>query len=105
ALPRIPPLRAQLSFNFPYRGLTVTPEWIVSAKQNKVDRHETPTDGYSLLNIKASYVWPMQHTAHILAVSGYNLTNESYRLHTSFIKDLAPEIGRGVKVSYSLRFF
>ena len=47
----------------------------------------------------------MQHMAHILAVSGYNLTNENYRLHTSFIKDLAPEIGRGVKVSYSLRFF
>jgi len=105
ALPRIPPLRAQLSFNFTYRGLTVTPEWIVSAKQNKVDRYETTTNGYSLLNVKASYVWPMQHMAHILAVSGYNLTNESYQLHTSFIKDLAPEIGRGVKVSYSLRFF
>ena len=42
---------------------------------------------------------------HILSVTGYNLTNELYRNHTSFIKDLAPEIGRGVKFGYSLRFF
>ena len=47
----------------------------------------------------------MQHMAHILTVSGYNLTNELYRNHVSFIKDLAPEIGRGVKVGYSLSFF
>jgi iron complex outermembrane receptor protein len=38
-------------------------------------------------------------------VRGYNLTDETYRNHTSFIKDLAPELGRGVKVSYSVRFF
>ena len=43
--------------------------------------------------------------AHILSVAGYNVTNELYRSHTSFIKDLAPEVGRGIKVSYSLRFF
>ena len=42
---------------------------------------------------------------HVVGFSGYNLTNERYRHHTSFIKDLAPEIGRGVKVTYSLRFF
>ena len=53
----------------------------------------------------ASYVWPRQHLVHILSVVGYNLTNELYRNHTSFIKDLAPEIGRGVKFGYSLRFF
>ena len=105
ALPRIPPLRGQLSFHLPYRGLTVTPEWIVSAKQSKVFRHETATDGFSVFNIKASYVWPRQHMVHVVGFSGYNLTNERYRHHTSFIKDLAPEIGRGVKVTYSLRFF
>jgi iron complex outermembrane receptor protein len=38
-------------------------------------------------------------------VKGFNLTNELYREHTSFIKDLAPEIGRGIKFSYSVRFF
>ena len=50
-------------------------------------------------------MWPRQHLVHILSVAGYNLTNELYRNHTSFIRDLAPEIGRGVKFGYSLRFF
>ena len=28
-----------------------------------------------------------------------------YRNHSSFIKDLAPELGRGVRVTYMVRFF
>ena len=42
---------------------------------------------------------------HILSVRGYNLTDALYRRHTSFIKDLAPEVGRGVKLAYSMRSF
>ena len=105
ALPRIPPLRGQLSINVPYRGLTITPELSFAAKQDRVFRNETKTDSYLVFNLNASHVWPGQHTTHILSLSAYNLTNELYRNHTSFIKDLGPEIGRGVKVSYSLRFF
>jgi len=52
-----------------------------------------------------SHTLAQGHVAHIFAVRGYNLTNELYRNHTSYIKDLALEVGRGVKVSYSLRFF
>ncbi len=105
ALPRIPPFRGELSVDLPYRGLTVTPELVFAARQDEVFRDEAPTDGYSIVNVKASYVWPMGHVAHMLTVTAFNLTNELYRNHTSFIKDLAPEIGRGVKVGYSVRFF
>ena len=105
ALPRIPPLRGQLSVDVPYRGFTITPEWIFASKQDRVFRDETETEGSSVLNVRASYVWPRQHMVHIVSVAGYNLTNELYRNHTSFIKDLASEIGRGVKFGYSLRFF
>lgn len=105
SLPRIPPLRGQVSVDIPYRGFTITPEWIFAAAQNQVFRNETQTNGHSLVNLKASYVWPLQHVAHILSVTGYNLTDELYRSHTSFIKDLAPEIGRGVKLAYSMRFY
>ena len=104
-LPRIPPLRGQVSIDIPYRGFTISPEWTVAAAQDRVFRNETATDGYSVFNLKASYVWSMQHKVHILSVTGYNLTDQLYRSHTSFIKDLAPEIGRGVKLAYSMRFF
>ena len=105
ALPRIPPLRGQVSVDIPYRGFTISPEWTVAAAQDQVFRNETETEGYSVFNLKASYVWPLQHMVHVLSVSGYNLTDALYRSHTSFIKDLAPEIGRGVKLAYSMRFF
>ena len=105
ALPRIPPLRGSVSVDFPYRGFSFTPELLFAGKQDSVFRGETETDGYAVVNVKTSYVWPRQHMAHILTVSAFNLTNTLYRNHTSFIKDLAPEIGRGVRVGYSMRFF
>ena len=105
ALPRIPPLRGTFSVDFTHQGLTVSPEVIVAARQDNVYGEETVTDGYSVVNLNASYVWARSHVAHIVSVTGYNLTNELYRSHTSFIKDLAPEIGRGIKFGYSMRFF
>ena len=104
-LPRIPPLRGTLSLDIPYGGFTLSPQLEFAGRQADVFRGETETDGYSVVNLRASYVWPRQHTAHILSFTGYNLTNALYRNHTSFIKDLAPEIGRGVRVNYSVRFF
>ena len=76
-----------------------------AARQDAVFRGETETAGYSVFNVHASYTWPRQHAAHVLTFTGYNLTDTTYRNHTSFIKDLAPEMGRGIRVGYSLRFF
>jgi len=58
------------------------------------------------LNVKAQYTLARTHQAHIFVVNAYNLTNELYRMHTNFIKAFAQEeIGRGIKFTYSLRFF
>jgi hypothetical protein len=38
-------------------------------------------------------------------VTAHNLTNRYYRLHTSFLKDLAPDLARGAEVTYSVRLF
>ena len=104
-LPFIPPLRGTLSLDLPYGGFTVSPRLSFAARQDDVHRSETETAGYAVVDLRASYVWPGQHTAHVLTLTGYNLTNALYRNHTSFIKDFAPESGRGVRVGYSLRFF
>jgi len=104
-LPRIPPLRGTLSLDVPFGGLTISPELMFAGRQDRIFRGETETRGYSVVNLDASYIWPRQHVAHVLSFTGYNLTNALFRNHTSFIKDLAPEMGRGVKVGYSLRFF
>ncbi|MXZ70668.1 MAG: TonB-dependent receptor [Acidobacteria bacterium] len=104
ALPRIPPLRGTVNLDIPYGGFTLSPQVEFAGRQADVFRGETETEGYSVVNLRASYVWPRQYTAHILSFTGYNLTNALYRNHTSFIKDLAPEMGRGVRLNYSVRF-
>ena len=104
-LPRIPPLRGTLTLDVPYGGFTLSPELMYAARQDALFRGETETAGYSVLNVRASYTWPRQHAAHVVTFTGYNLTNTTYRNHSSFIKDLAPEMGRGIQVGYSVRFF
>ena len=104
-LPRIPPLRGTLSLDIPFGGLTISPELLFAGRQDRIFRGETETRAYTVVNVDASYIWPRQHVAHVLSFTGYNLANALYRNHTSFIKDLAPEMGRGVRGGYSLRFF
>jgi iron complex outermembrane receptor protein len=104
-LPRIPPLSGRLALEIPWGGLAVEPEVLVTANQDNVFRDEVPTPGSTVLNLGLSYLVGRGHATHTIAVRAYNLTNEVYRLHTSFIKDLAPEMGRGVKVTYAAKFF
>jgi iron complex outermembrane receptor protein len=105
ALPRIPPLHGNVTLEMPAANFTIEPELEWAARQGRVFTSETPTGGWATLNLGLTYVVTRAHLSHLVSVRGYNLTDETYRNHTSFIKDLAPELGRGVKVSYSVRFF
>jgi len=105
AVPRIPPLSVRVELEVPWRSLRFSPEVVFRAKQSNVFREETTTDGSTVFNFGLTYLMLRGHTTHAITFQGYNLTDENYRLHTSLIKDLAPEIGRGVRLSYTVRFF
>lgn len=104
-LPRIPPFRARVGLDFRYKDLSVRPEAVFAADQDKIFPLETRTAGYGIINVGASYTIGRQHQAHIFSVNAYNLTDKLYRNHVSFIKELVPEIGRGVRFGYTIRFF
>jgi iron complex outermembrane recepter protein len=56
--------------------------------------------------VSASYSFATgPRTAQTISVTTFNLGDRLYRNHLSFIKEFAPEIGRGVRVNYTLRFF
>lgn len=103
-LPRIPPLRGTLGLDWRYKALSVRPELIAANRQGRVFDHETPTAGYVVFNLSTSYTVVTGRAAHIFSVGGYNLGDTLYRNHLSFIKEIAPEIGRSVRLNYSLRF-
>jgi iron complex outermembrane recepter protein len=104
-LPRIAPLRGRLGLELRYRDLSVRPEFVGVGRQDRIFSNETPTAGYGTANLTASYILSRPHAAHIFSVNAYNLNDKLYYNHISFIKEISPEIGRGVRFTYTVRFF
>lgn len=104
-LPRIPPVRGRFGLEFLAGGFRIEPEAVVASEQDDIFPTETRTAGYTIFNLRGSYTIPQERFAHVLTVNAFNLGDRLYRNHVSFIKDLAPEIGRGVRVAYTIRFF
>ncbi len=104
-LPRIPPLRGKLGVDWSHGGWRIEPTLIVAAQQHQTFTAETRTPGYAVVDLKASYTFATQHLGHQVSLDVFNVGDSLYRNHASFIKDLAPEIGRGVKLTYMMRFF
>lgn len=104
-LPRISPMRGHVGLDLHYQNFSVKPEFIAVGRQDRIFTNETPTAGYGTVNVIAQFIIPTKHTANIFSVNAYNLNNKLYYNHISFIKDISPEIGRGVRFSYTVRFF
>jgi iron complex outermembrane receptor protein len=104
-LPRIPPLRGRAGFEYRARGFSFRPEMRLVSDQNRLFENESRTAGYAMMNVRASYTLARQHAAHIFGIDAFNLGDRLYRNHLSFIKDAAPEIGRGIRFTYTLRLF
>ncbi len=105
SLPRIPPLRGRVGIELRYKGLLLNPEVVMAKDQDRVFPTETRTAGYTVFGLSGSYLFAGQHAAHIISFNAFNLGNRLYRNHLSFIKEFAPEMGRGLRVTYTLRFF
>jgi len=55
--------------------------------------------------VNSSYTIAQQHLVHVLSASLFKLSDRLYRNRLSFIKDLAPEIGSGMRFTCTVRFF
>jgi iron complex outermembrane receptor protein len=104
-IPRIPPLRARFGLDWHVLGVRVKPMVTFAASQDRVAENETPTDGYALLDLALSYSLERGSQQHQITLRFDNITDELYRNHSSYIKDLAPEMGRTVRLSYSATLF
>lgn len=104
-LPRIPPARGRLGLDAHWRGFSFRPEWVLAAPQSQLYANETRTAGYGTVDLTAGYLWAQAHVLHSISLTLYNAGDRLYRNHVSLVKDYAPEIGRGLRLSYTLRFF
>lgn len=97
-LPRIPPLElgTDLTWHAARWSAGVDARWI--DEQDRVAAEETVTDGYTLLGVSLGYRFLFPQAAVDVVLKGENLTDEEARVHTSFLKDLAPLPGRNVRL-------
>ena len=111
-LPRIPPLRGRLGLRYQYNAFQIGADVSLVNSQNRVFTtplaggalNETPTDGYGLFKAYAAYSFVSGTTLHTLALRVDNVGNTLYRSHLNYLKDLAPEVGRDVRLSYTIKF-
>jgi iron complex outermembrane receptor protein len=104
-LPRIPPLRGRMGLEIRLKNLLLNPEVVMTKDQDRLFPNESRTAGYAVFGLSGSYLIAHGHAAHIISFNAFNLGDRLYRNHLSFIKDFAPEMGRGLRVTYTLRFF
>ena len=103
-LPRIPALKTRFALDWRKDGWHVGPDLVLVAKQTDSAPGEDDTDGYALLGLTLGYCLETRHATYDFFVRGSNLTDEDARLHTSFLKEIAPLPGRaftaGVRASF-----
>ncbi|HXG88881.1 MAG TPA: TonB-dependent receptor [Vicinamibacterales bacterium] len=103
-LPRIPPFRVIPGLRYQRNALQVGGTATFTAAQKRVFGQETPTDGYALLKLYASYSFPTGRATNTITARLDNATDRVYRNHLNYLKDVLPEMGRNFKVVYSVSF-
>jgi iron complex outermembrane receptor protein len=103
-LPRIPPFRASAALRWQADPWNASVEGQYAARQNRTAERELPTDSYFLLNASVGYRAQLGAVTADFYVQGVNLTDAEARLHTSFLKDIAPLGGRGVVTGVKFEF-
>ncbi len=104
-LPRVTPLRGKLGLRHNYRSVSSYVETQLVNKQDKTAPFELPTDSYALINAGLNAeVFQRGYEKIELFVKGTNLGDEEARVHTSFLKDLAPLRGRAFFAGFRAHF-
>ena len=103
-LPRIPPFRFRPSVAYGWDRLQTGVEVLYARAQDRVADNELPTDGYTMVNVFATYNITTGPVRWDLVIRGNNLTNTEAREATSFLKDIAPLPGAGVSGGLRVSF-
>lgn len=105
SLPRITPFRTSAALIYEWKDrFDARIEGQYVHDQNRTAEFELPTDSYFLLGASASYRIAAGPVDIDVFLKATNLLNEEARMHTSFLKDIAPLAGRGVLLGMRATF-
>lgn len=93
--PRTPPQRFGLQLDHKAGPWATNLSVIHALRQDRLADLETETPGYTLANVEVSYrIKPSKSIGYTIFLQGKNLLDEEIRVHTSYLKDVAPLPGR-----------
>jgi iron complex outermembrane receptor protein len=100
-LPLIPPLTVNAGFEGEVNGVTGRIEAQYGAEQDDVASFETSTDSY--LTFDARLGFKLAEGVRLM-LEARNLTDEEVRVHSSPLKEIAPQAGRNFRVALKAEF-
>lgn len=103
-LPRIPPIKGLVGLAWRGGAWDAGVDWQLVSRQKHSAPGESDTDGYALLSASVGYRFVHGQATYDLFLRGSNLTNEDARVHTSFLKDIAPLPGRSLTLGLRASF-
>ncbi|CAA0089993.1 putative TonB-dependent receptor [Zhongshania aliphaticivorans] len=103
-LPRIPPLRLGSQLRYQHQGWDAALSVSHYFEQNMASDLETETDGYTLVDAEMAYTFEVSNNDLTVYFNASNLTDEEARVHSSFLKNLAPLPGRGLSIGLRGQF-
>jgi len=96
-LPRQSPRRFGVALDYQWRDFTANLDATRYDRQDKVAPGESVTAGYNMVDATITYNARWLNNLAIY-IKGENLADMDARVHTSFLKDLAPKPGRNISV-------
>ncbi len=104
-VPRMPPLRYGFELDYTKAEWSGNLRLTRAEAQNNPGANDTPTPGYVLLNIGTEYqVKDFHEVSLLLFAKGNNLLNENIRNSTSYLRNWAPEPGRGAQIGIRMSY-
>jgi iron complex outermembrane receptor protein len=103
-LPRMPPFRGIAGVRYQNAGFQAGTAVNMVATQDRVYGEEQPTDGYATLRVYGSYAFTRGAVLNTFTARLENATNELYRNHLNYLKDQLPEMGRTLRLVYTIGF-
>src|SRR5690606_11259084 len=104
AVPRLPPWRLGARIDYNRRGFAAYAGMTHAADQARAGAFESETAGYDRVDAGVSYALALADTDLLLFLRGTNLTDETIRASTSFLRNYAPEPGRSVEAGLRWSF-
>lgn len=103
-LPRIAPMRIGSAISFDKNRWSSNLSLTRATKQKHPGNNQSTTEAYTRIDAQISYR-VAQHTAeYLLFLKGSNLLDEEIRNPSSYLRDIAPEAGRGFQAGLRLTF-